>query len=61
VPGKDDEAYALRLMEEGIIVAPGSAFGPGGEGYVRVALVPSLDECRKAIGRWERLIGEGGS
>ena len=51
----DDEAYALRLMEEGIIVAPGSSFGAGGEGYIRVALVPGLEECRRAIERWEEL------
>lgn len=56
-PGGDDEAYALRLLEEGIIVAPGRSFGPGGEGYVRVALVPSIEECRRAIGRWERIEG----
>ena len=60
VPGGDDEAYALRLLEEGIVVAPGRSFGPGGEGYVRVALVPHLEECRRAIERWERLIREGG-
>jgi LL-diaminopimelate aminotransferase len=53
--GGDDEAYALRLLEEGIVVAPGRSFGPGGEGYVRVALVPRLEECRKAIERWEGL------
>jgi LL-diaminopimelate aminotransferase len=52
VPGGDDEAYALRLMEEGIVVAPGSSFGDGGEGYVRVALVPRLEDCRLAIRRW---------
>src|SRR5215203_5604374 len=52
VPGGDDEAYALRLLEDGIIVAPGRSFGPGGEGYVRVALVPSVEECRRAIERW---------
>ena len=56
VPGGDDEAYALRLLEEGIVVAPGRSFGPGGEGYVRVALVPRLEECRKAIEKWEGLI-----
>ena len=55
VPGGDDEAYALRLMEEGIIVAPGSAFGAGGEGYVRVALVPDLDDCKLAIERWAEI------
>lgn len=53
--GEDDEAYALRLLEEGIIVAPGSSFGPGGEGFFRVALVPSLEECKEAIDRWESL------
>jgi aspartate/methionine/tyrosine aminotransferase len=59
VPGGDDEAYALRLLEEGIVVAPGRSFGPGGEGYVRVALVPGLGECRRAIERWEALIRRG--
>jgi LL-diaminopimelate aminotransferase len=54
--GGDDEAYALRLLEEGIIVAPGSAFGPGGEGFFRVALVPRLEECKEAIERWESLV-----
>lgn len=52
----DDEAYAMRLMERGIIVAPGCSFGPGGEGYVRVALVPSVEECREAVGCWEGLL-----
>jgi succinyldiaminopimelate transaminase len=55
----DDEAYALRLLEEGIIVAPGRSFGPGGEGYLRVALVPRLDDCRRAIESWEGLIRRG--
>ncbi|MBA3792831.1 MAG: aminotransferase class I/II-fold pyridoxal phosphate-dependent enzyme, partial [Rubrobacter sp.] len=55
VPDGGDEAYAMRLLEESIVVAPGRSFGAGGEGYVRVALVPGLEECRRAIGRWERL------
>ena len=55
VPDGDDEAYALRLMEEGIVVAPGSSFGPGGEGYIRIALVPGLEDCRVAIRRWAAL------
>jgi LL-diaminopimelate aminotransferase len=56
VPGGNDEGYALRLLEEGIVVAPGRSFGSGGEGYIRIALVPGLEECRQAIGRWEILI-----
>jgi LL-diaminopimelate aminotransferase len=59
VPGGNDEAYALRLLEEGIVVAPGRSFGPGGEGYIRIALVPGVEECKEAIERWERLIREG--
>jgi succinyldiaminopimelate transaminase len=47
--GGDDEAYALTLLERhGVVVAPGSFFGPGGEGHVRVALVPTLEQCRRA-------------
>ena len=29
-----------------VVVAPGSFFGPEGEGYVRMAMVPTLDDCR---------------
>jgi LL-diaminopimelate aminotransferase len=58
-PGGDDEAYALRLLQEGVVVAPGRSFGPGGEGYVRVALVPGLEDCRRATERWEKLVREG--
>jgi acetylornithine aminotransferase len=53
--GEDAEAYALRLLDErGIAVAPGPYFGAGGEGHVRVALVPTLEACRRAA---ERLAG----
>ncbi len=56
VPGGDDEAYAMRLLDEGIVVAPGRSFGAGGEGYIRVALVPGLEECGRAVERWEALL-----
>jgi succinyldiaminopimelate transaminase len=50
-PG-DAEAYAVRLLDElGIVVAPGPFFGPGGEGHVRVALVPTIEACRRAADR----------
>jgi succinyldiaminopimelate transaminase len=42
------EPLALRLLERGILVAPGSFFGPAGEGYVRLALVPSQGDCERA-------------
>jgi N-succinyldiaminopimelate aminotransferase len=37
-----------RLLERGVVVAPGDFFGPSGAGYIRFALVPTLDECRRA-------------
>jgi len=42
------EAFARRLLEHGIVVAPGSFFGPAGEGYIRLALVPTQAECERA-------------
>ena len=44
----DADAFAERLLEHGVVVSPGSFFGPSGEGYVRFALVPSLEDCRRA-------------
>jgi acetylornithine aminotransferase len=46
--GESSEGFATRLLEHGVVVAPGSYFGPSGEGYARFALVPSLDECERA-------------
>ena len=34
----DDVAISERLLEDGILVTPGRGFGPGGEGYIRLAL-----------------------
>ncbi len=42
------EAFARRLLDSGLLVAPGSFFGPDGEGYVRMALVPTQAECERA-------------
>jgi len=47
-PGGDDVACAESLLELGIVVAPGSWLGAGGEGHVRVALVPTIDDCAAA-------------
>jgi len=52
--GETSGSYARRLLEEGIVVAPGTAFGAG-DGYVRVALVPTLAECEEAVEAWARV------
>jgi succinyldiaminopimelate transaminase len=54
--GEGSEAFAERLLEHGILVAPGSYLGAAGEGYFRVALVPSEDECARAVEILERVL-----
>lgn len=46
--GETSESFAARLLERGVVVAPGSYLGPSGEGYVRFALVPTEAECGTA-------------
>jgi acetylornithine aminotransferase len=48
--GVDDDVEATkRLLGEGVVVSPGRAFGPGGEGHIRMALVPTVEECAAAV------------
>jgi len=47
--GPRADALAAEWLERGIIVAPGSYFGPAGEGFLRLALVPPLAECERAV------------
>jgi acetylornithine aminotransferase len=54
--GPDAEALAARLIEGGVIVTPGSFFGPAGEGFIRMALVPPLEDCERAAGILEDLL-----
>ena len=46
--GETSEDLAERLLEHGLIVSPGTFFGPAGDGYWRIALVPTLEECERA-------------
>jgi succinyldiaminopimelate transaminase len=46
--GEASEAFAERLLGRGVVAAPGPYFGAAGEGYVRFALVPSEEDCRRA-------------
>jgi acetylornithine aminotransferase len=49
VPGQETSAgCAERLLGHGVVVAPGSYLGESGEGYIRIALVPTLAECERA-------------
>ena len=42
--------FAMDMIKKaGVIVTPGSAFGPSGEGHVRIALVQDEEDIKKAI------------
>jgi acetylornithine aminotransferase len=57
VPGGDSsEAAAERLLRHGVVVAPGSYLGEAGEGYVRLALVPTLEQCERAATILEEIL-----
>jgi len=48
----DSLAYAKRLLEEtGVGLAPGSAFGPGGEGHMRLCFASSAEKLTQALDR----------
>ena len=52
----NSEELAARLLEHGLIVSPGTFFGPSGEGYWRLALVPTEAECERAAEILERVL-----
>jgi succinyldiaminopimelate transaminase len=57
VPGDEtSEACAERLLRHGVVVAPGSYLGEAGEGYVRIALVPTLEQCERAAAILEEIL-----
>jgi LL-diaminopimelate aminotransferase len=49
--------FAMRaLEEEGVVVLPGSGFGPGGEGFFRIALTVPAPRLREAVARLGRTL-----
>jgi succinyldiaminopimelate transaminase len=50
--------WSLELLDGAdVLVAPGSFFGPEGEGYARVAMVPTIEECERAAEGMDRVLG----
>jgi LL-diaminopimelate aminotransferase len=44
------------LQDEGVIVLPGSAFGPGAEGFFRVSFIVAPERLREAAARAGRVL-----
>lgn len=52
IPPKYEKSFdfAMDMIKKaGVMVTPGSAFGPSGEGHVRIALVQNVKDINKAV------------
>ncbi len=57
VTGMDDTTFADRLLnEKHVAVVPGSAFGPGGEGFVRCSYATAYDQLEEALDRIHQFV-----
>ena len=55
--GLTSEEFCDRfLAEQRVAVIPGTAFGPGGEGYVRACYAASLHDLDEALKRLEKFL-----
>jgi aminotransferase len=55
--GLTSEEFCQRfLTEQRVAVIPGSAFGPGGEGFVRACYASSMQDLKEAMARLERFL-----
>ncbi|MEG3977055.1 aspartate aminotransferase [Microcoleus sp. herbarium8] len=53
--GMSSTDFALNVLQEtGVVVTPGNAFGPGGEGYVRISLIADCDRLGEALRRMKQ-------
>ncbi len=59
--GMNEEVFAEKLLqEERVAVVPGSAFGLGGEGFVRCSYATAYEKIEEALQRMERFMQRHG-
>lgn len=51
-PWTDSRSYCDNLLDAGIVASPGAFFGSGNDAYFRLALVPSVEDCGRALEAW---------
>ena len=57
--GSDDVAFATRLAKEGrVATIPGSYFGAGGEGYLRLSYATSMANLELAVTRLTQFLAK---
>jgi aspartate aminotransferase len=54
--GMSSEVFAERLLEGGVALLPGTAFGVNGEGYLRLSFANSSENLRRALERIEAVL-----
>jgi LL-diaminopimelate aminotransferase len=56
--GHDSVSYCEQVLEEsGVVVSPGSAYGPSGEGFFRISLTIDDDRLAEAVERLRSSLG----
>jgi aminotransferase len=51
------ECAEYILEKTHVVTSPGSAFGEGGEGYIRICYASSYEKLREALARMEKAFG----
>ncbi|MEW6569273.1 MAG: pyridoxal phosphate-dependent aminotransferase [Chloroflexota bacterium] len=54
--GLTSDAMAERLLDGGVAVLPGTAFGPNGEGYLRLVFANSMESLSRALERMAEVL-----
>ena len=58
IPGLSSEELAVKLLENGVLCSPGTAFGPAGEGHLRFAYTIGKEDITKGMDRVEKVVRE---
>ncbi|MBR6887794.1 MAG: aminotransferase class I/II-fold pyridoxal phosphate-dependent enzyme, partial [Selenomonadaceae bacterium] len=54
--GTSEEFVKILLEKSSVLMTPGSAFGPSGEGFVRMALVQTVETMKKVAAQIQQTI-----
>lgn len=55
-PEVEDEDAPQKLLKNGVIVVPGSAFGENGKGHIRISYAVSEENLRRSLAIMERVL-----
>lgn len=58
LPYSSEEFAQMLLEREKVATVPGSVFGPGGEGYIRISFASSYENLTEAVKRIRHFISE---